>query len=114
MENLAGVERRARELIMSSLANYAPAVEHERLSRRRMLMVGAIVAKLAHLRRSTVRRGAPEFHLARCHQTTTAKVYPLVRAPGLSREPQNVPYKQFTFPQGLPYVCHCSLRCAPV
>src|SRR5262249_38735396 len=59
MENPADVERRARALVMLSMAMYPSAVESQRLSRRRLLMVGAMVAKLANLRRSRLRSGAP-------------------------------------------------------
>src|SRR5262249_23155946 len=58
MANPAAVERRARVLVMSSMAMYASAVENQRRSRRRLLMVGAIVAKLASARRSGLRRRA--------------------------------------------------------
>jgi hypothetical protein len=51
MENPAAVERRARALVMFGVASYASAVENRRRSRRKLLMVGAIVAKLARRRR---------------------------------------------------------------
>ena len=57
MANPAAVERRARALVMSGIGMYASAVENQRRSRRKMLMVGAIVAKLA-IRRSGLRLGS--------------------------------------------------------
>src|SRR5262249_5281345 len=90
MENLAAVERRALALVKLSMAMRSSAVENQRRGRRRLLMVGAMVAKLAKLRRSripttrfhhpqtsevVVFRISPARRLRRsCHQTIAANV----------------------------------------
>jgi len=92
MASPAAVERRARALAMLGMAMRASAVENQRRERRRLLMVGAMVAKLAKLRRSripTTRFHHPQtseavvFHISaprRCADLVTKPLPPMSNA----------------------------------
>ena len=103
MENLAAVERRPRAIAMMRIALRASAAENQHFARQKVFMIAAIMAKLAHVRRSPL---AP--------LQAFRSGYKHIRIPNEHFCPtQKCTYKQFTVPQELPYAWCCSLDLRP-